>query len=188
MFLVNSCHILVAAHFLLWYTQIPYLVLSWGALPINNNERWMARITSYWRSIKFNQFIARVRSNKVQETLCVTIAMTCSTLASSRIFQSFQRCIYQVEPIWWSLFLQKLLVDFSQKSFITDVRPDCKYFSTFTLKPFLPLIYIYIYIYMYIYIYIYIYILIHQACTLILFNWHNKNFSPQQSTFNKRAM
>ena len=70
MFLVNSCHILVAAHFLLWYTQIPYLVLSWGALPINNNERWMARITSYWRSIKFNQFIARVRNKYYNKKRC----------------------------------------------------------------------------------------------------------------------
>ena len=47
------------------------------------------------------------------------------------------------------LFLRKSLVGFSQKNSMTDVRPGCKYFSTFTLKPFLSLKYIYIYLLIY---------------------------------------
>ena len=72
-------------------TVICALVRSFAS---NNNERWMEHITSYWRSIKFNQFIAWVRNiyyNKKRYALN---------------FQSFQRCIYPVEHIWSSAFVK----------------------------------------------------------------------------------
>ena len=73
---------------------------------------WMAYIASYWRSIKFNEFIARVQNKYyyIQEMLCVVIiTMICSTLASSWNIQSFQRCIYPIEYIWCSAFFVKII-------------------------------------------------------------------------------
>ena len=42
----------------------------------------MAHITSYWRSIKFNKFIARVQNKYYNKKRCATIAMVYSVFAS----------------------------------------------------------------------------------------------------------
>ena len=74
---------------------------------------WMAHITSYRRSISLlREYETNTTTRNVQQETqsVVTIAMICSTLASSWKFKSFQSCIYPVEYIWWSAFFAKIVL------------------------------------------------------------------------------
>ena len=120
----------------------------------------MAHTTSYWRSIKFNWFIARVRSKYyIKKRYGCYNRYDLLNLSFILKIPIFSKVYLPSRTYMVQLFLRKLFVGFSQKSSITDVRLDCKYVSTFTLTPFLSLKYIYF--------------LIHQPCCLMLFNWQH---------------